>query len=279
MTFSFANAAPLTLRETLCCGQAFRWVENADGSFTGVVEGCLATVRHAADTLDVEVSASSRDAAPCQAGFWENYFALDIDYAALHRAYSRNATLAKCVAFAPGIRVLRQDFFETLVSFIISQNNNIPRIKGIVERLCDNFGEPIGAGPDGKTRHAFPSPAFLASLDLADLACLRAGYRDKGILDAARRVADGRLDPLALRGLETSAAREAVLGVYGAGPKVADCVLLFGLGRFEAFPVDVWIRRAMASLFPRGLPKCARATAGIAQQYIFNYARQRRSCE
>lgn len=272
MAIIIDNIAPLNLRDTLLCGQAFRWVENSDGSFTGVVQGRIATVSlKEGDKLVVAEKSGKHK--PLEKSFWENYFAADIDYAALQGVYSKNKTLAKCVSHAPGIRVLRQDFFETLITFIISQNNNIPRIQGIVERLAENFGDKVGSDDFGVMRYSFPSAERLASLSLQDLAVLRAGYRDKAILDAARRVAEGVLVDGELSRLSTLEARAKLLKVHGVGPKVADCVLLFGLGRFEVFPVDVWIRRAMAMLFPKGLPKNANSTAGIAQQYIFHYAR------
>lgn len=272
MAIIIDNIAPLNLRDTLLCGQAFRWVENSDGSFTGVVQGRIATVS-LLDGCRLMVSEISGKYEPLEKSYWENYFAADIDYAALQEVYSKNKTLAKCVSHAPGIRVLRQDFFETLITFIISQNNNIPRIQGIVERLAENFGDKVGSDDFGVMRYSFPSAERLAALSLQDLSILRAGYRDKAILDGARQVAEGVLVDGELSRLSTLEARAKLLKVHGVGPKVADCVLLFGLGRFEVFPVDVWIRRAMAMLFPKGLPKNANSTAGIAQQYIFHYAR------
>ena len=262
---------PLSLPETLGCGQAFRWRDNGDGSFTGVVRGVLAT----AAVRDGALVVRAEGAQKADRAFWRNYFALDVDYRAIRDAYASDATLARCMAFAPGIRVLRQDFFETLVTFIASQNNNIPRIRKIVEGLCDRFGEPLGAGPDGAVRHAFPSPDRLAALSDADLAPLHAGYRADYIRCAGKTFAGaaGRRRAARLAKLPTDEARRELLALRGVGPKVADCVLLFGLGRFESFPVDVWIRRALADLFPQGLPACALPTAGIAQQYIFHYAR------
>ena len=263
------DGQPFSLHETFGCGQAFRWRENPDGTFSGVVHGCLATASVVRDELHIGVQAGKVP----EREYWRRYFALDTDYRSLQGAFSKDATLAKCVAFAPGIRVLRQDFFEMLVTFIVSQNNNIPRIGKIIEGLCDAFGEELGAGPDGIVRHAFPTAEKIASLTPDDLAPLRAGYRVPFILAASEAFAGNGGKIESLRAMDTASARAELLKLHGVGPKVADCVLLFGMGRFESFPVDVWIRRAMGELFPNGLPDCASAFAGIAQQYIFNYAR------
>lgn len=276
------DGEPLCLRDTLDCGQAFRWRENEDGAFSGIVDGR----NYIVSLVNGELVITSADDKPVDESYWRNYFALDISYSDLQKKYSQNPVLAECVAFAPGIRVLRQDFFETLISFLISQNNNIPRIKAIIERLCDNFGnavicqrtqEPETKGQDNIpgdiARHAFPTAQKLAALTVEDLAPLRAGYRAEFILRTSRAFADNPELANEIASSETPRAREMLLKLHGVGPKVADCVLLFGLGRFESFPVDVWIRRAMAELFPEGLPKAAVSTAGIAQQYIFNYAR------
>jgi N-glycosylase/DNA lyase len=164
---------------------------------------------------------------------------------------------------------MRQPVFETLITFIISQNNNIPRISGIVERLCDNFGEDRGGYRD------FPSAETLSELSTFDLAPIRAGFRDKYIIDAARNWVDGTVREEFLKTAPLDSARDMLMKIKGVGPKVADCVLLFSANRLETFPKDVWIKRAMESLFPDGLPECAREYAGIAQQYIFHYARNR----
>ena len=273
--FLLDGASPFDLSATLECGQAFRWDRDADGSYTGVVRGGVVHVAQEGDALRLHVDGLGGVADECvfDENFWRSYFALDIDYGAIHAAYEKNRVLSKCLCHAPGIRVLRQEFGEALITFICSQNNNIARIRGIVKRLCENFGVDAGTSPSGEPLHAFPDPAFLAARSETDLAPLRAGYRVASILDGARRLSDGSLDERILAQEETPIVRERLLEVRGVGPKIADCVLLFGLGRFESFPVDVWIRRAMAELFPRGLPCCARKTAGIAQQYIFHYVR------
>jgi N-glycosylase/DNA lyase len=212
-------------------------------------------------------------ATAADAPFWADYFALDVDYDAIVKLMGRNPVLRTCVEFSPGIRVLRQEFFEILITFIISANNNIKRIRGIIERMCSAFGDHLGESPGGSHLYSFPEPGVMAALDPSDLECLRAGYRVKSIIDAAQRTASGDIDEKILREMPTDAARGELLKVHGVGPKVADCVLLFGLGRFECFPVDVWIRRAMDVLFAGGLPESVEKIAGIAQQYIFHYVR------
>ena len=248
---------------SLFCGQAFRWDRMPDGGFSGVVGGAARTLRQEGGCVTIfPVAAKEVD-------YFLHYFALDEDYEKLRALFSKNPTLRRCVASAPGIRVLHQDFFEMLLTFIISQNNNIPRIRGIVGRLCESFGEPLAEGG-----FAFPTPGRLAVLDQEDLACLRAGWRAAYLLDAARRVDSGEVSESALRALPLAQARALLQTIHGVGPKVADCVLLFGLDRAEAFPTDVWMRRAMKTLFPAGLPRYCARYAGVAQQFIFDYARR-----
>ncbi|MBQ9769516.1 MAG: DNA-3-methyladenine glycosylase 2 family protein [Clostridia bacterium] len=199
---------------------------------------------------------------------WKDYFDLDRDYGEIIEVISENEVLKAASGFAGGIRILRQDPWEALCSFIISQNNNIPRIKGIVERLCASFGEEIKEG-----FYSFPTAEKIAALTLEDLAPLRSGFRAKYILDGAKRVASGEIDLDALKELALDEARQELMKIYGVGEKVADCTLLFGLSHIDAFPKDVWIKKAMAKLFDGSLPECAAPYAGIAQQYIFHYAR------
>ncbi len=250
------NTGGLSLKETFGCGQTFRWRQEGN-AFVGVVNGQTVRARQSGDGIRLEGDRLA------DADFWCRYFALDMDYAAIHQKLNKSVRLGRCIAFAPGIRVLRQPFFETLLTFIISQNNNIPRITGIVSQLSEQFG----------TDGAFPTAEQIAALNEADLACLRAGWRAGYILDAARKAASGEIREETLSGLSTDEARQTLMRIRGVGPKVADCVLLFSLGRWDSFPQDVWIRRAMAQWFPKGLPKCARGFEGIAQQYLFHYIR------
>ena len=270
------DAKGLHLGQTLGCGQCFRWQAGDGGSFTGVVEGRAVRAAQEGGALCLWGLAGPDPAG--EPAFWARYFALDLDYPALlARMRAAHKGLAACIDCAPGIRVLRQPFFEALVSFLISQNNNIPRICGIIDRLCRHLGRPL----DGQGQFfAFPTAERLAALREEDLAFLRAGWRSGYILDAARRVAQGSLDEAALRSLPLPEARARLMEVRGVGPKVADCTLLYGLGRWDAYPVDVWMRRAGQALFTARVKDPAaylnRRTggcAGIAQQYIFAWAR------
>jgi N-glycosylase/DNA lyase len=198
---------------------------------------------------------------------WKNYFDLGRDYGSLKTLLEPDPVMAAAIAYAPGMRVLRQEPWEALCSFIFSQHNNIPRIKGLVERFCDAFGEAKGS------IRAFPTPETVASLTIDDMAPVRAGFRAKYILDAARKVACGEVDLSALPALPISEARTELMKINGVGPKVADCALLFGLAHPEAFPIDVWITRVMDTYYPDGFPEAFAPVAGLAQMYLFHYAR------
>lgn len=258
-----AGIEGLSAAACLFCGQAFRWTALPDGAFEGVVHGARRRLIQTGDAMTIF------PVQPGEADYFVHYFALNDDYPAILALLSRNPVLRRCIESTPGIRVLHQDFFEMLLTFIISQNNNIPRIHGIVERLCEAFGAPLADGA-----FAFPTPNVLAEKTPADLAVLRAGWRAGYLLDAACKVADGTVSEEALRTLSLNDARGVLQTIRGVGPKVADCVLLFGLDRQDAFPTDVWMKRAMKTLFPKGLPRYCAPYAGIAQQFIFDYARR-----
>lgn len=257
------NIIPFDLEQTLDCGQAFRWSQISDERWQGIVHGRLLQIGYNSGNLvlfDVDIAEFNR--------IWREYFDLDRNYAEIINAMKTNDILAKTVEYAGGLRVLRQDPWETLCSFIISQNNNIKRIKVIIQRLCENFGEEIETDI-----YAFPTAERLASLTVEDLSIIKCGFRAKYILDAAHKVADGQVDINNLHKLPINQAREELVKIYGVGPKVAACTLLFGCGFIQAFPEDVWIKRAMKVLFDGKLPEVAMPYAGIVQQYIFHYAR------
>ena len=259
----FENVRDLDLAQTLDCGQSFRWVERSDGGFDGVAFKKSVTVRLDGTDLYIE------NADEADRELWHSYFDLGLDYGKIREEISAiHPVLADAARYAPGIRILRQEPFEALCTFIISQNNNIQRIKGIVQRLCELLGERL---PDGA--FAFPEAEKLAALNPDDLAPLRAGFRNRYLIDAARKVADGDVDLEKCRACAYDEARNELMQITGVGVKVADCTLLFGLHRIEAFPLDVWMKRAMAKLFPGMTPDDFGQYAGIAQQYIFHYSR------
>lgn len=252
----------LGLSETLDCGQAFRWRPYKDG-YEGVAFGKRLYISAQGDNIVLH-NTSQEEYEQC----WKKYLDLERNYDELRKLYSSDSVLTNAMSYAQGIRVLNQDPWETMITFIISSNNNIARIKGIVERLCQCFGEELG-----DEFYAFPTAEMLAIRTEEELAPLRCGYRSKFILDAAKKVADGELDLCAVSNMDTEQAKKALMSVNGIGPKVADCTLLFGFGRVECFPMDTWMKKVMGTLYPNGLPQPFVPTAGIAQQYLFHYAR------
>ena len=233
-----------------------------------------ATVRQTGETLII-TPGKDKDV-----GFWLNYFDLYRNYQAIEDEVRCDATLGKCLDYASGIHIFNQDPFETLISFIISANNNIKRITGIVDRLCILAGEKH----EGTTEYySFPAPEAIAELTVEQLTAIGSGYRAPYIKDSAKMIADG-YELETLRNMPTAAARKELLRFPGVGPKVADCVLLFSLGHADAFPLDVWMKRAMRLMYFQGAEPGKKAmedqiaalgpNSGILQQYIFQYARE-----
>lgn len=251
------------LPHTLDCGQAFRWEENADGKWHGIAFGRYLELEKTENGVIVLYGVSENDFN----NIWKDYFDLDRDYEKINNMLKCDPTLKKAAEYSNGIRILNQEPWETLCSFIISQNNNIKRIKGIISRLCEYFGEKIDGG------YSFPTAERLSKLTVDDLAPLKSGFRAKYIIDAAKKVSDGTVKIEELYKISTDTAREELMKITGVGPKVADCTLLFSLKHIDSFPKDVWIKRAMQTLFDGELPEFALPYAGIAQQYIFFYAR------
>lgn len=253
----------LDLEQTLDCGQSFRWEKQDDGSFSGVAFGKYVNI--SLDGTDMVI----KNAVPEDEKIWRNYFDLELDYGKIRGDISKlHPVLEDAARYAPGIRILRQEPYEALCTFIISQNNNIKRIKGIVARLCESFGDEIDEGV-----YTFPTAERLAELTPENLAPLRAGFRNRYIIDSAKKVASGEVDLELCKTADYEAARAELMKITGVGVKVADCTLLFGMHRVEAFPVDVWMKRAMEKLFPGMTANDFGEYAGIAQQYIFHYSR------
>lgn len=251
----------LSLDDTLDCGQAFRW-EAVPSDYFRTYKGFF-------KKIPLTVSQAERDGGifilhgVSEEDFlniWFDYFDLGTDYGELKRRFSEDETLSKACGYAKGVRLLRQDSEECLISFILSQNNNIPRIKGIIGRLCDMYG-------------GFPDIRSMKGVTADMLAPLRAGFRAKYIEDCVRRVTDGELCLENIAKMPTEQAQKALMTVKGIGPKVAMCVLLFGMYKTDAYPVDVWIKRVNERFYPNGLPDCVKGVEGIAQQFLFHYIR------
>ncbi len=252
---------------SLDCGQAFRWKETFPGCWHGVAFGKALTLVQTHDSVTLK-NTSSEDFEI----IWKPYFDLERDYSALCKRFSDDFNLSEAVKEYYGIRILHQDSWEALCSFIISQNNNIPRIKGIIDRLCQSLGEPLGNGD-----YAFPSAEKIASAGIEALAPLRAGFRAKYIVDAAQKVTSGEVDFEKIRSSSLEVGRDELIKIKGVGEKVAQCTLLYGFGKVDAFPIDVWVKRIMAELYPDGLPECINGFQGIAQQYLFHWRRNLKS--
>ena len=262
------NNEGFDLKKTFECGQCFRF-DAIDGGFEGVVKDRLVTLKDTAD--GIEITGISKNEF---SEFFYDYFDLSRDYSEIDLALSNDPVLKNVIPFSTGIRILRQQPFETLVSFIISASNNIPRIKKIVASLCENFGTRFER--EGRVYHSFPTADTLAALEPSDLSPIRAGFRDKYIIDCARKVADGRVDLEAIYRMDIETAAKTLMQINGVGRKVADCTLLFGFGFVDSFPKDVWIKRILKAMYGtetnEGLDFYG--YGGIAQQYLFYYARE-----
>jgi N-glycosylase/DNA lyase len=267
------------LTTTLTSGQAFRWYPAGD-AWDGVIDGRWVRLRSDGARLLAET------AEPVESWLWlEEYLALDEDLKAVLKTFPADEPLRAAVAQCRGLRLLRQDPWECLASFILSSTKQIVQIQQCVALLAQRYGEPIAGPPDSAVDlRTFPSAQRLAAVSEADLRLCKMGFRARYLRAAAVAVATGELRLEALRSLDTAAARDALTALPGVGPKIANCVLLFAYGRQDAFPVDVWVLRALRELyFPRRRPSPRRLLAfvetyfgpnsGYAQQYLFQYVR------
>ena len=262
--YRLASIYELDIAKTFECGQCFRWNADPDGVYWGIAMGFPAKVWYEGEDVMI-LSDGPMD-------MWRDYFDLERDYAEISRGFEGGEYLDACVEAGMGIRILRQESWEALCSFIISQCNNISRIKGIVERLCESFGDELEF--EGRTFYTFPAPEKLAFLQPDELAHLRSGYRAAYIINAANAIVTGQLHMEELIDCDYKHAHKKLCELHGVGTKVANCVVLFGLYHMEAFPVDVWIKRALKEHFPKGFdPAVLGKYAGLAQQYIFYYSR------
>lgn len=258
------------------CGQCFRWHEQ-NGCYTGVVGSRVLRVIQQDNSIILKGTTLDEFET-----FWCHYFDLNRDYGLIKDALKKDNIMESALKFGYGIRILRQDMWETLISFIISANNRIPMIKRTIEKLCSSYGYPVKKL--GMTFFTFPTPEKLARLSEKELALCGCGYRSKYIIKTAQRITSSKFDLESIKGMDYMEARQAIMELPGVGPKVGDCVLLFSGDKSEAFPIDVWIKRIMEYFyFPKGasMKKIYNfaidyfgSLAGFAQQYLFYYARE-----
>lgn len=258
------------------CGQCFRWKKQEDGSFIGVAKGKVLKLIQSGDSVTV-LNTCTKEFSE----IWEDYFDLKTDYGSYQKRLETDPIMKTAISAGSGIRILRQDTFEALISFIISASNNIPRIMKIVDSLCSLFGDEIEY--NGEKYYSFPTPEQLHGVTEDDLAPIRSGFRAKYIVDAVNKVTSGEIQLDALHSMTALEAQKYLMKINGVGPKVADCILIFGAGRLDVFPVDTWIDKAMKTLYPSAVEgvKVRQAgenlfgdICGLAQQYIFYYARE-----
>ena len=259
--------------KTFDCGQCFRFDPVEDENFDHRVDGVAfgRSVSFAERDNELYIRSNEEDFN----NIWRNYLQLDVDYKAIDKKIVKSLPVSDqshmqlAVETGCGIRILRQDPWEALCSFIVSQNNNIPRIKKIISAMSEKYGESLGSV------YTFPTAKSLFEAGEDEIFALRTGFRAKYIFDAAKKVHTGELDLNEVASAATyEEAAEMLMSVSGVGPKVAACTLLFGFGRTDAFPIDVWIKKVIEKRFPNGLdPTVFGNEAGIAQQYLFYYER------
>ena len=248
------------------CGQCFRWNADENGVYTGVAMGKAARIYREGDKIFISGNVEDFE------NIWRGYFDLDRSYAGIRTGLCIDDYMKEASSFGAGIRILYQEKWEALCSFIISQNNNIPRIKKTVEKLCTLFGEETELF--GETYYTFPTASKIAALSVEDLEPLRSGYRAEYIIGAAKKVASGEIDLEEISKMHPEDACKALKSIKGVGDKVANCVVLFGLQMLDAFPIDVWMKKALNAHYESGFdPKIFTPYAGIAQQYMFYFAR------
>lgn len=250
-----------SLKEILNSGQCFRMREVEEGSFDIISKDRRLLAKQEKETVSFYCEKEDFES------FWKDYFDLDTDYGAyIEKADEKDSYLQDAIFMASGVRILRQDLWEMIVSFLISQQNNIVRIRKCIQNLCEKYGEKK------EGYYAFPTPKALADLDEDALKECNLGYRSKYVVRSAKMIVDGEIDLEKIKALPYEEAKEELLKLFGVGVKVADCVCLFGLHHLEAFPIDTHIKQALDAHYKKGFPlKKYKGFEGVMQQYIFYY--------
>ena len=282
--YKLRNVESFELRDIFECGQCFRWNKQEDGSYTGVFKNNVLNIKKNKDEIIFEGICENEIQQTV-----ENYFDLNRNYEKIKEQLSKiDQNMKKSIEYGNGIRILNQDLWETIISFIISANNNIPRIKGIIERLSEKYGDEIKY--KGNKYYTFPTPEQLKNVTVEEYRKLGLGFRDIRLYETTKMILNKQVDIENMKNNpNTIEVREELLKLSGVGPKVADCILLFSdLKRLEVFPIDVWVRRVMNDLYIKNedetkvnkkqIEKIANEKfgdlAGLAQQYLFYWRRE-----
>lgn len=277
------NQNSFELKDIFDCGQCFRWNIQEDGSYTGVIKAGVVNVKKEKNVIIFTGNCNGNIKE-----IVEKYFDLDRNYEIIKEKLSNiDKYMKESIEYGTGIRILNQDLWEMIISFIISANNNIPRIKGIIERLSTSYGDKIEW--NGKKYYTFPTPEQLKNITVEEYRKLGLGFRDIRLYQTTQMILEKKVNLDEMKtNMDTQEIRNKLLTLSGVGPKVADCILLFSdLKRFEVFPIDVWVRRVMNDLYIKEkdetkinktkIEKIASEKfgnlAGLAQQYLFYWRR------
>lgn len=261
------------------CGQCFRWIKEDDGSYTGVAKGKVINVKK--DGANIVIDNTNKEDFE---NIWYDYFDLGRDYTSLKKELAQHdENLKKAVDFGWGIRILQQDSWEMLISFIISSNNRIPMIQRAINNISEKYGKEIGEYR-GRTYFAFPSPEELSKASVEELRECKTGFRDKYIYHTNKMVIEENLNMEDFIEMDSEVCHKELMKFKGVGAKVADCIALFGMRKYDSFPVDVWVKRVMQEFYgaeDMSRPKMRKygmelfgEKAGFAQQYLFYYVRE-----
>ena len=282
-TYILKNIKSFDPKHIFECGQCFRWNLEQDGSYTGVVGENVINLKKDQNNIIIKGIVKDNLKDVCS-----NYFDLDTNYENIKNKLSMiDNNLRTSIEYGDGIRILHQDVWEALISFIISANNNIPKIKGIIDRISKKYGRVIEW--NGTTYYTFPTADELSRASIKDLRMLGLGFRDSRVYETTRLVKEGKIDLEKLeKNNNISEIREELLKFPGVGPKVADCIMLFSMKKYQVFPIDVWVKRVMTELYfnkdkkiePNNKKILEFAEnkfgnlAGLAQQYLFYWRRE-----
>ena len=271
----FKNLSSFIIGEILECGQCFRFEKLEENKYKIIACGKILFIEQSENEVAFFPTTEEEFK-----NIWISYFDIERDYSAIKEVLTRDDdVMHNATAFASGIRILKQEPFECLISFIISQNNRIPKIKQVIKNISQRYGNQLDEGS-----YAFPTVEQLINVSEAELTERKTGFRAKYIRDAVIKVHTGEIDFESFKTMETEEVRKKLLTIFGVGPKVSDCFLLFSLSRHEVFPTDVWIKRIMQYYYFQDVETHIREIhslaydkygdyAGMAQQYLFHYAR------